>query len=843
MTRVAYALFILIMGACAPHHASSETGNARLDDAEAPLRRAITLVGDGHESSQRAALAELLAVADGAERTRKPLREGAARAFAAQVYINLGRPDSARPPARRAVELLGLRGGRAPPAILTLLGEALQYLGSPDSALLVYRRALPRPEAATTRADARLLNDIGSAHHQLGYLDSAGRYLEQALELRRHLQDSLGLAGTLSNLGRVQQTLGRPDSAATLFAAALPLRRSAADFAGLGATLNNLGYSFDLLRRPTEALDRYRQALEALREAGNVSTAGLVRINMGRAYLALGQLDSALAGVSEGLAIKRAVADSAGVTWGLVDLGRVQRVRGDRSGALRSFQGARNLLRLIGDRGREGGVLYELGSLARRLGPGADPVGALARFDSAAAVRSSVVAGALLDSDRLSFAEQDLLLFEEWVSGWLDRRDLPPERAALAALAVAERGRARALLDLMRDKNTALAPGADLIHEGRGLVEWVQQAASSALVYLVGRDTLTIWVIPVSGEISVRRLAVGRAEVAEAVSAYRVALGVSAGCDPADGQATPDLSQASARLTSLLLDDATLDRLTGSGSVIIVPHGPLHLVPFAALPGPKASPFGARYAIRYAPSLAILLEASARPSAVGQSGSNRWGAMRPAVIVGNPRMPMLTICGVRLRPRVLPAAEESSRWLAGRLAAEAIVGDEATERRVRAGAGEARLVHLETHGFAYENEAGARGSFVALTSDSGAAELPPEGDGMLTVGEVLDQLPRLRAELVVLGACQTGLGNLKDAEGTVGFQRAFLAKGARSTLVSLWTVDDSASSALLREFYEQWLTGGLSKSEALRRAQDSVRRTEGFGHPRFWAAFVLAGAE
>jgi CHAT domain-containing protein len=353
---------------------------------------------------------------------------------------------------------------------------------------------------------------------------------------------------------------------------------------------------------------------------------------------------------------------------------------------------------------------------------------------------------------------------------------------------------------------------------------------------------LTVWVIPASGEISVRRLPVGRAEVAAAVSAYRVALGVEGGCDPADGQAAVDLSQASARLTSLLLDDATRGRLTGSGSVIIVPHGPLNLVPFAALPGPDATPFGAHYAIRYTPSLAILLEASARPSTVGSSGSNRWGAMRPALIVGNPRMPMLTICGVRLRPRSLSAAEASSRWLAGRLAADAIVGEQATERRVRAGAGAARLVHLETHGFAYENEAGARASFVAFASDSGAVP-PPEGDGMLTVGEVLDQLPRLRAELVVLGACQTGLGNLKDAEGTVGLQRAFLAKGARSTLVSLWTVDDRASSALLKEFYEQWLTGGVSKSEALRRAQDSVRRTQGFEHPRFWAAFVLAGAE
>jgi len=806
-----------------------------------PLRHAIALAGDGHESSQRDALAAFLALADSAERSRQSITEGTARAFAAQVYINLGRPDSARPLARQAVELLGQRGERAPPTILTLLGEALQYLGSPDSALIMYRRALASSDSASTRADARLLNDIGSAHHQLGYLDSAGWYLGRALDLRARLQDSLGLAGTLSNLGRVQQTLGRPDSAASLFSAALPLRRRAADFAGLGATLNNLGYSLDLQRRPEDALDRYREALEALRTAGNLSTQGLVRINMGRAYLALEQLDSARAAVVEGLGIKRTVADSTGVSWGLVDLGRVQLAEGDRGDAQRSLQDARSVLRLIGDRGREGGVLYELGSLARRPGAGADPVGALSLFDSAAAIRSSVGSGTLLDSDRLSFAEQDLLLFEEWVSGWLDRKDLPPEQAALAALAVAERGRARALLDLMRERKAALAPGADLVSEGRDQVAWIQRSASSALVYLVGRDTLTIWTIPASGEIAVRRLPVGRAEVAEAVRSYRVALDVERGCDQGDVHAGGDLSQASSRLSSLLLDDTTRARLAGSRSVIIVPHGPLHLDPFAALPEPDGTPFGSRFAVRYAPSLAILREASTRPAALGPA--NRWDGLSPALIVGNPRMPLLTICGVQLRPRGLPAAEESSRWLADQVGAEALVGEQATERRVRGEAGEARLIHLETHGFAYENEAGARATFVALSSDSGTTEPLPEGDGMLTVGEVLDQLPRLRAELVVLGACQTGLGDLKDAEGTVGLQRAFLAKGARSTLVSLWTVDDRASSALLREFYRQWLAGGASKSEALRRAQDTVRRSLGLEHPRFWAAFVLAGAD
>jgi CHAT domain-containing protein len=114
------------------------------------------------------------------------------------------------------------------------------------------------------------------------------------------------------------------------------------------------------------------------------------------------------------------------------------------------------------------------------------------------------------------------------------------------------------------------------------------------------------------------------------------------------------------------------------------------------------------------------------------------------------------------------------------------------------------------------------------------------------VGEVLDDLPYLRADLVVLSACQTGLGDLNQAEGTVGLQRAFLAKGAKSVMVSLWSVSDEATELLMRRFYTHWMglegEEAVGKAEALRRAQEDVRSTQGFEHPRFWAAFQLVGA-
>lgn len=148
----------------------------------------------------------------------------------------------------------------------------------------------------------------------------------------------------------------------------------------------------------------------------------------------------------------------------------------------------------------------------------------------------------------------------------------------------------------------------------------------------------------------------------------------------------------------------------------------------------------------------------------------------------------------------------------------------------------ALVVHLATHGYAYSSEARARDSFIALAPSPGQ-------DGLLTVGEVLDGAASLSAELVVLSACQTGLGDLKHAEGTVGLQRAFLSKGARSVLVTLWSVDDKATAQLMKNFYTHWISG-RSKAMALRLAQAEVRGPPGskFHEPKYWAAFQLVGA-
>ena len=108
--------------------------------------------------------------------------------------------------------------------------------------------------------------------------------------------------------------------------------------------------------------------------------------------------------------------------------------------------------------------------------------------------------------------------------------------------------------------------------------------------------------------------------------------------------------------------------------------------------------------------------------------------------------------------------------------------------------------------------------------------------GVLTAGRVIDGF-RLKADLVSLSACQTGLG-LLSSEGIIGFSRAFLAAGARSLLMSLWRIDDAASRDWMIAYYEDYVSHG-NKARALRRAMERTR--ELYPDPRYWAGFSLLG--
>jgi CHAT domain-containing protein len=131
----------------------------------------------------------------------------------------------------------------------------------------------------------------------------------------------------------------------------------------------------------------------------------------------------------------------------------------------------------------------------------------------------------------------------------------------------------------------------------------------------------------------------------------------------------------------------------------------------------------------------------------------------------------------------------------------------------------------------------------ANRTESGAAPTAGLDDGVLTASEA-SQLDLQNTELVVLSACETGLGQQTNSEGVFGLRRGLQEAGADAVMMSMWSVPDRETQELMALFYAKWL-GGLQKPEALRQAQlqerETVRQRYGKDLPYYWAAFVLVG--
>jgi CHAT domain-containing protein len=126
------------------------------------------------------------------------------------------------------------------------------------------------------------------------------------------------------------------------------------------------------------------------------------------------------------------------------------------------------------------------------------------------------------------------------------------------------------------------------------------------------------------------------------------------------------------------------------------------------------------------------------------------------------------------------------------------------------------------------------GLVLSLVDEKGQSQ-----NGFLRLQEIYDL--RLRADLVVLSACQTALGREIKGEGLVGLTRGFMYAGAERVVASLWQVDDLATAALMKAFYRNMLKGGLSPAAALRAAQLEIRKEDRWSAPYYWAGFTLQG--
>ncbi|HSZ25044.1 MAG TPA: CHAT domain-containing protein, partial [Cytophagaceae bacterium] len=171
-------------------------------------------------------------------------------------------------------------------------------------------------------------------------------------------------------------------------------------------------------------------------------------------------------------------------------------------------------------------------------------------------------------------------------------------------------------------------------------------------------------------------------------------------------------------------------------------------------------------------------------------------------------------------------------------------GSNSTEEVVKS-IRDAKIIHIATHGF-FERDTDKKNDQTYKPTDNpllksglylSVGTKNSTEDGVLSAYEAMN-LNLDNTELVVLSACETGLGESKNGEGVYGLQRAFRVAGARSIIISLWKVDDMATQKLMSYFYEEWLKTG-NKREAFTSAQNKLRKE--YKDPLYWGAFIIVG--
>ena len=784
-------------------------------------------------------------------------------------------------------------------SVLNNLGKVHSDLNRWQVSLDYYNQALPMLQVnANPAREASAIYNIGSLYFRLGDTERTLAHAEQALQLFRKAEDKLGQADTLSIIGLVYVTRGEAEKGLSYYSQALELFRAAGNARGEATTLDYTGLAYASLNQLQKALENHQQALQLRRKIADRRNEALSLTNLGHVYFLLNDPAHAQASYQDALGIFRSLEDGNNEARTLVGLAKVQRSAGDLVAARKNVETALTLIEEV--RSSAGSQHLRASYLASKREPYELYIDLLMK-QHLQTPQAGYDAQALAASERGRARSLLELLNESQVD---IRKGVNPElierERNLAQLLNAKAQRQIRLLaqknvqDQLTEVNRELreledehqkvqiairnsSPGYAALTQPQPLKlnEIQEQLDPNTLLleYSLGEERSYLWLVSKSGLQSYELPARQQIEK-HAREVYSLLTSRSA---PVSGEtasqkqkrtvaADETLPAAAAELSRMILGPVSAE-LEGK-RLVIVADGALQFIPFAALPTPnKTVTTNDQYralildheliSLPSASALAVqrknLLQRKPAANAVAviadpvfSLGDIRFKERArnngPRVDATNPANTRLLehLAGEdgKLRIRRLPfTRQEADRILAvspqaGNLKAT----DFKANRSIATGSelSKYRYVHFATHGYLDSERPGLSAIVLSLVDQNGKPQ-----DGFLRTHEIYNLT--LPAELVVLSACQTGLGKEIKGEGLVGLTQGFMYAGARRVVVSLWNVNDKATADLMQRFYSGMLKEKLSPSAALRRAQAEMSQQKQWQQPYYWAAFVLQG--
>ncbi|TAF02369.1 MAG: CHAT domain-containing protein, partial [Nostocales cyanobacterium] len=663
---------------------------------------------------------------------------------------------------------------------------------------------------------------------------------------------------------------------------ALPLYRAVGNRGGEATTLNNIGSVYDSLGEKQKALEFYNQALPLRRAVGDRGGEATTLNNIGSVYRSLGEKQKALAFYNQALPILRAVGDRGGEANTLWNFAYLQRSQGNLNEALTQIQSAINIIedlrtKITSQNLRtsyfstvQGYYKFYIDLLMElhKQQPSKGYAALALQVSESSRARSLLELISEANTDIRTGVDAKLLETEQQIKQQLDNSEkrrvqllsgeyTPAQKQAIET-------EIKKLVDQYQDLQTKIrsnSPRYAAITQPQPLtLQQIQQQVldenTLLLEYSLGEEKSYLWAVDKNGMTSYELP--NSAEIEKLVKNFRNQI-----LKPSSTKKL--VAEAAAPLTKILLEPVA--KQLGNKRLVIVGDGALQYLPFAALATPNSQ--------EYQPLIInhelITLPSASTVALLRTEKTGKKPASKGIAILADP---VFTKDDQRFTGRDKPSQQNTDNLetLALKRAADntdikfqrlPFTREEAktilnlfpqnptqnqTQNQILSAfdfaanrdfiaspqISQYRILHFATHGILDSKQPELSGLVLSLFDENGKPE-----NGFLRLHDVFNL--NLSADLVVLSACQTGLGEEIKGEGVVGLTTGFIYAGTPRVVMSLWNVQDQATSVLMGKFYQKMLKEGLKPAAALRQAQIEMFNSDDFSKADYWAAFTFQG--
>ena len=788
-------------------------------------------------------------------------RQSANLGFIGGIYREVGKYSEALSALERATASAREFGNLAAEGnYASQMGALWSRQDNYEQALLLYRRSMEIADELGTNT-GRQLGDIGWVHFLLGNYTVAIESYDKALELAVKGRDKANESRLLMNVGMLLVAEDKPDQAVVKYDQALKIAIANKNLATQVGCLNALGALYVQTGEYEKALSSLQLALKLARDLATPVPQATALNNLGELHLRLNQPQPALEFFEQ--ARNTAVSINnlrnvwrayAGLAATYEKLNQLQQAQANNRLAIEVMEGVRG--RLTGEEEKAGFLQDKIAIYKRQIAllladkePRYAEVFRYAELARARAfldllAEAKVSGEQNIDPDLLKRDKELQQKVTQLTAQLLKERSQETSKQDKARIAELEKGLGQVDAELgnwLRELRQRNPHYAALRYPEPVKLEQVQQMLDDKTVllsYSLAEPSSVLFAVT-RNDFQVKRLP------SDSTLRSRVQKLLKSLTDK--NQPDPEVYRREASLLSRELLLPVRQMLIGKIALVIVPDGALHRLPFQALFMPGRPIQGdlrqlpyliKRFDISYSPSASVLAELrnqrrEAAPKGFIAFGDPVYDFTPESVITATLRSPG----GERLNFQRLEYSRTEVQGIAQLFAnddQQVFLGAAANEENVKGSERlrQYRLVHFSTHGYIDETRPRFSGLVLSRTPNN-----PKSEDGLLSAYEIFKL--KLNADLVVLSACDTGLGKEIRGEGLMSLMRAFMYAGTSSVVVSLWNVNDESASDLMVRFYRHLKKDGMTKSEALRQAQLETIQDNGF--PFFWAPFVLVG--